>query len=237
MDSLQSLLSKRADFSPINPDPSLQTPQPSANTNPPTKEEPQNIPASNYQNTPDAAKITQILLNLRAQIDAALLLVNNPPPSPAPVKTTPPPTDIDRGNQNTPNENNANKNQLQVIEGVFNGEKMIGPDGREYAVPTNYASKSKLVEGDMMKLTITPTGAFIYKQIGPIERRRLIGEAALDDKTGQWSVSTNHKTYKILTASTTFFRAKPGMQAVILVPKDGESRWAAVENIFNPNQY
>ncbi len=52
---------------------------------------------------------------------------------------------------------------------------MIGADGKQYPVPANYASKSKIVEGDMLKLTITPEGSFIYKQIGPVERRRLIG--------------------------------------------------------------
>ena len=62
-----------------------------------------------------------------------------------------------------------------VLEGHFNGEKMIGDDGKEYNVPPNYASKSKLVTGDRMKLTITPQGAFIYKQIGPINRKRVIG--------------------------------------------------------------
>src|SRR3989344_7530398 len=32
----------------------------------------------------------------------------------------------------------------RVIEGVFNGEKMIGADGSEYNIPANYASKPKL---------------------------------------------------------------------------------------------
>ena len=55
----------------------------------------------------------------------------------------------------------------KIIEGVFDGQIMIGPDGKNYPVPANYASKSKLVEGDLMKLTITPDGKFLYKQIGP----------------------------------------------------------------------
>ena len=46
----------------------------------------------------------------------------------------------------------------RIIEGVFDGENMIGPDGKQYSVPANYASKSKLVEGDILKLTITATG-------------------------------------------------------------------------------
>ncbi|KKU38866.1 MAG: 50S ribosomal protein L7/L12 [Parcubacteria group bacterium GW2011_GWA2_46_39] len=55
-----------------------------------------------------------------------------------------------------------------IIEGVFDGQNMVGPDGKLYSVPANYASKSKLVEGDLLKLTISPDGSFIYKQIGPM---------------------------------------------------------------------
>lgn len=41
------------------------------------------------------------------------------------------------------------------IDGVFDGENMVGEDGNPYPVPPNYASKSKLVEGDLMRVTIT----------------------------------------------------------------------------------
>lgn len=120
----------------------------------------------------------------------------------------------------------------RIIEGVFNGEKMIGPDGQEYSVPPNYASKSKLVEGDMMKLTITNNGRFIYKQIAPIERKRLTGEL-VSDPSGQWSALADGKTYKILTASVTFYKGRPGDEVVFFVPESGESSWGAVENIIN----
>src|SRR5437868_3371869 len=59
----------------------------------------------------------------------------------------------------------------RVIEGVFDGQNMMDSRGQTYPVPANYASKSKLVEGDGMKLTITDEGKFIYKQIAPIPRR------------------------------------------------------------------
>src|SRR3990172_8798087 len=49
----------------------------------------------------------------------------------------------------------------KVIEGIFDGQKMIGPDKKEYKVPENYSSKSKLVEGDVLKLTIAEDGGFI----------------------------------------------------------------------------
>jgi hypothetical protein len=118
----------------------------------------------------------------------------------------------------------------RIIEGVFDGENMIGPDGKQYSVPANYASKSKLLEGDTMKLTITPNGTFIYKQIGPIDRIRLVGELE-QGQPGNFLVQVEGKKYKVLTASVTYYKGQVGDEVVILVPKSGESAWAAVENI------
>lgn len=119
----------------------------------------------------------------------------------------------------------------KVVEGVFNGEKMVGSDGKEYAVPPNYASKSKLVEGDMMKLTITNDGSFIFKQIGPIERKRIVGELVCSED-GQWCVLAAGRPYNVLTASISFHKASAGDDVAILVPEDGESSWGAVENVM-----
>ena len=121
----------------------------------------------------------------------------------------------------------------QIVEGVFNGEKMIGPDGKEYAVAPNYASKSKLVEGDMMKLTIKANGQFLFKQIGPTQRKRIIGILRFDEAQQKWSVEHEGKIYKILTASATFYKGKPNDEVVLIVPEDGKSDWGAVENIIS----
>jgi len=121
---------------------------------------------------------------------------------------------------------------LRVIEGVFDGQNMVGPDGKQYSVPSNYASKSKLVEGDVMKLTITQDGSFIYKQIGPIERQRLIATLGRDEQTGEFTVTTTEKTYRVLTASVTYFKGEVGDEVVILVPSATGARWAAIENII-----
>src|ERR1700751_2253296 len=51
----------------------------------------------------------------------------------------------------------------KVIEGVFDGQNMVGTDGKTYPVPANYASKSKLVQGDILKLTVAENGTFLYK--------------------------------------------------------------------------
>jgi hypothetical protein len=83
----------------------------------------------------------------------------------------------------------------KVIEGVFDGQNMIGPDSKQYPVPANYASKSKLVEGDVLKLTIADDGSFIYKQIGPIERRKVLGLLSQDEK-GEYRVVAEGKSFK-----------------------------------------
>lgn len=120
----------------------------------------------------------------------------------------------------------------KILEGVFDGQHMIGSDGKQYLVPPNYASKSKLVEGDILKLTIAPNGTFLFKQIGPIERKRVMGVLVNDEHTGDWKVVADSKKYNVLTASVTFFKGSPGDDAVVLVPKSAPSKWCAVENII-----
>lgn len=116
----------------------------------------------------------------------------------------------------------------KVIEGVFDGQVMIGPDGKSYPVPANYASKSKLVEGDILKLTIADDGGFIYKQINPVTRRQIIGTLTQHD--GAYYVEANGREYRILLASVTYFRINLGDQVTIIVPEDNpEATWAAVE--------
>lgn len=116
----------------------------------------------------------------------------------------------------------------KVVEGVFDGQKMAGPDGKEYPVPANYASKSKLVEGDILKLTIADDGSFIYKQIGPVDRTQVIG--TLNQHDGAYYVEANGHEYRILLASVTYFRINVGDQVTIIVPTDNqEATWAAVE--------
>lgn len=119
----------------------------------------------------------------------------------------------------------------KVIEGVFDGQNMIGPDKKQYPVPANYASKSKLIEGDVLKLTIADDGSFIYKQIGPMERKKMIG-ALTQDEGGQYRVIAGGKSYKVLLASLTYFKAELGDDVTIVVPKDGDAVWAAVENVI-----
>lgn len=119
----------------------------------------------------------------------------------------------------------------RIVEGVFDGENMIGADKRIYPIPANYASKSKLVEGDTLKLTIAEDGSFIYKQIGPVERKKVIGTLIKED-TGQFKVKTSKKVYKVLLASVTYFKAEQNDEITLVVPREGDVEWGAVENVI-----
>src|SRR5882762_22751 len=124
----------------------------------------------------------------------------------------------------------ANKDESlgKVIEGVFDGQNMVGSDGKTYPVPANYASKSKLVQGDILKLTIAEDGAFLYKQIGPIPRKQVVGTLVLEN--GHYFVDVNGKKFRVLLASVTYFKAKPGDQVSVNVPEDDSTaEWAALE--------
>lgn len=119
----------------------------------------------------------------------------------------------------------------QVVEGIFNGEEMVDSQGKKYSVPANYASKSKLVPGDILKLTILSDGSFVFKQIGPVERQKIVGE--LGQKGGRFQVKAGNKSYNVLQASVTYFKAKVGDKTTIIIPKNQQSNWAVIENIIH----
>jgi len=119
----------------------------------------------------------------------------------------------------------------RVIEGTFDGQIMLGSDGKQYPVPANYASKSKLVEGDMLKLTITSEGSFIYKQIGPVERRRMLGMIN-QDADGNYFVIADGHPYRVLLASVTYFKVEPGDEVTLVTARDIDSDWGSIENVI-----
>lgn len=120
------------------------------------------------------------------------------------------------------------ENLGKVIEGVFDGQNMVGSDGKIYPVPANYASKSKLVQGDILKLTIADDGTFLYKQIGPIPRKQVVGTLQLEN--GHYFVEVGGRSFRVLLASVTYFKAKPGDQVSANIPEDDTAaEWAALE--------
>ncbi len=118
----------------------------------------------------------------------------------------------------------------RIVEGLFDGQNMKDAEGGSYPVPANYASKSKLVVGDHLKLTITPEGRFIYKSIKPVERKTLIGTLTYED--GRYKALAEGKAYSVLLASVTFLRAEVGDEISLFVPNDQESEWATIDAVI-----
>lgn len=172
-------------------------------------------------------ELRQAIANAAAQLHHAQQLLDSLEGGPLPVNAA-----TASGNLSEPSYQGNN----QMIEGVFNGQNMVGADGKVYTVPANYASKSKLVEGDILKLTIKPDGTFLYKQIGPVERKRMVGTLVIDSTTGDYSVLVSGRAYRVILAAITYYKGAAGDEVVILTPEDGESVWAAVENLIKHDE-
>jgi hypothetical protein len=84
-----------------------------------------------------------------------------------------------------------------------------------------------------MKLTITKSGSFIFKQIGPVDRKREIGNLVNDTANSQWAVQIGNDIYRVLTASVTFYKGKIGDEVILLLPRVGKVGWGAVDNIIS----
>lgn len=122
-----------------------------------------------------------------------------------------------------------------AIEGIFDGERMVDYTGKGYQVSANYASKSKLVEGDPLKLYITADGKFYYKQLGPVPRKTVAGQ--LKSEGNHYVIEGEDGViYNVLTASVTYymslFNVRPGDRLLIMVPAEGEAHWAVIDNVL-----
>lgn len=118
----------------------------------------------------------------------------------------------------------------KIIEWVFTWEEMLWSDWHRYPVPANYASKSKLVQWDKLKLTIEPSGKMLYKQIAPIERETK--SWLLVKENSKFQVVSEWKTYNLLTAAVTHFKWEIWDDITILLPLWKQATYAAIEAII-----
>ncbi len=113
---------------------------------------------------------------------------------------------------------------------MFDGQNMVDSSGNTYPVPANYASKSKLIPGDVLKLTITEEGKFLYKQIGPVERKTVVGPLVYNN--GRYQILANNKAYNVLLASVTYYRAEVGDDITLIIPMNEDADWGAIEAVL-----
>lgn len=120
--------------------------------------------------------------------------------------------------------------ESKIIEWVFTWEEMLWVDNHKYPVPVNYASKSKLVQWDRLKLTIETNWRMLYKQIKPIEREIKVWLLTKD----QWKfqVISEWATYNVLTAAVTHFKAEIWDNISVIIPLWKQANFAAIEAVI-----
>lgn len=123
--------------------------------------------------------------------------------------------------------NKENQSKIQdpegnMIEGEFDGYFMVGDDLKKYPVPVNYSSKSKLIPGDRLKVTIKENGELIYKLIIPAERKHVRAVLTKDEKDPSkfLAISSDKQTYNLNTAAVSFFKGLPGDEVYITINKE-----------------
>jgi hypothetical protein len=118
-------------------------------------------------------------------------------------------------------------------EGVFDGQYLVAQDGRKTEVPANYAAKSKLVYGDILKV-FTDSGRQIFKQIDRVERKKI--EGVLAKKEGKWYLLADSGSYKISDASAEYNKAELNDRASALIPAENPKvSFASLDVVFKEN--
>lgn len=120
--------------------------------------------------------------------------------------------------------NNFDKEYLQIdysqVEGVvgtFDGIAMVTKEGKRYEVPANYAAKSKLVYGDVLKL-IEEEGKKLFKQIERVNRKKI--EGILTKKEGEWYMLTDRGSYRVSDVAAEFQNAVLNAEVTAYLPED-----------------
>ncbi len=129
-------------------------------------------------------------------------------------------------------------NALEVVEGTFDGEQMVGDNAKVYVVPQNYASKTQLVVGDRMKW-ISLTDGEKFKLISPVERERIVGIFDIIADNYVVSLEGYPHPVKLLKASSTYamkqLGLQPGDEVAIYIPKGSVPSHGAFINVVKSN--
>ena len=121
---------------------------------------------------------------------------------------------------------------VQVVEWLFDWYFMVGSDQKKYPVPLNYASKTKLIPGDVLKLKILPDGKFVYKLIRSAERQHIRAVLSKTEDNKFIAITDDAKTYFLNQAAVTFFKGKSGDELYVVTNSDGSWSFAAIEAII-----
>ena len=122
---------------------------------------------------------------------------------------------------------------IKVVEGKYDGNFMQGNDGKVYPVPMNYASKTKLIPGDMLKLRIMEDGKLVYKLIAAAPKKYLKAKLSKTEEGKFIALTDEGKTYMLNQAAVTFFKGDVGNELSIIVNATEEHPAAAIEALID----
>lgn len=123
--------------------------------------------------------------------------------------------------------------QIDGEVGKFNGFEMVTDSGKKHKINENYAAKSKLVYGDVLKL-IEEDGKSIFKQIEKVNKERV--EGILTKKEGEWYLLTDRGSYKVSDAAAEYHKAELNSQAVAFLPADDlDAPFATLDTVESPH--
>ncbi len=131
-------------------------------------------------------------------------------------------------------ERKAHYQSIPGTEGVFDGQYLIAQDGRKTEVPINYAAKSKLVYGDILKV-FTDSGKQIFKQIDRVERKKI--EGVLTKKEGKWYLLSDTGSYRISDVAADYAKAELNDKASALIPAENTRvPFACLDRLYRDSQ-
>jgi len=116
-----------------------------------------------------------------------------------------------------------------TIDGVFDGQNMVGEDGTIHPVPENYVSKSRLLEGDLLQLV-----GDRYRQVSRVPRKLIEGKLKENREEYGVAVTSDGNLYQIAPAAIRFFRASVGNTLILEIPEENGAIWAAVVSREEP---
>jgi len=116
------------------------------------------------------------------------------------------------------------------IEGTFDGQFLVTSTGQKVEVPANYASKTRVLYGDVVK-AYKEGGEQKFKVTTKQPRKKL--KALTTKREGKWHVVTGLGSYKISDSSADFNNLQLNQEVNVLVPESNtQVPYAAFDEIY-----
>ncbi len=132
----------------------------------------------------------------------------------------------------TDQEDTAASADIPSIEGSFDGTHLVTPTGEKIEVPQNYAAKTRILYGDIVKM-YEENGEKKFKVTTKQPRKKVV--ALTTKKEGKWYVLTGLGAYKISDGTADFNKLEVNQEVNVLVPENNLTvPFAAFDEVIKP---